>query len=136
MRSLPALLLLLSAAPDQALACELEGGQVQEANLYYELDSSTLSAMGRGTLERVVGQSRGCEVLFVVAGHVDASELESNPGLSQARIEDVRARLLAHGIAQEDIVVRDMKFNSPALPTRPGVREPLNRRAGLVVVVF
>lgn len=136
MRSLPASLLLLCAVPAQALACDSQGGFVQEASVYYELGASTLTSSGRQTIEIVAEQTRGCEVLVIVSGHVDASELESNPGLSQARIDDVRTQLLAQGFEQGDIIVRDRKFNSPARPTGPGVREPLNRRAGLVFVVF
>lgn len=136
MRSLAAWLLLLATVPAQALACGFQRGAVHDTNLYYELGSSVLATSGVQTLDVVATQARGCEILFVVSGHIDASELESNPGLSQARIEDVRRRLLAKGIAQDDIIVRDMKFNSPALPTGPGSREPLNRRAHLVIVVF
>lgn len=136
MRSLSALLLLFSAVPAQALACDSQGGYVQDANLYYELGSSSLTSSGRQTLEMVAGQAKGCEVLVIVSGHVDASELESNPGLSQARIDDVRTQLLAKGFAEDDFIVRDRKFDSPARPTGPGVREPLNRRAHLAIVVF
>lgn len=136
MRSLPALLLLLSTIPAQALACDLSSGQVQQASLYYELGSSSLTTGGVQTLEFAAEPFQGCEVLVVVTGHVDASELVSNPGLSQARIDDVRNRLQARGFAPEAFVVRDQKFSRPAQPTGPDVREPLNRRAELVIVAF
>lgn len=135
MRSLLALL-LLSAVPSQALACDFPSGQVQQASLYYELGSSRLTAMGAQTLEIAAEQTKGCEVLVALTGHVDASELASNPGLSQARIDDVRARLLAQGFAPDVFIVRDQKFSRPARATGPDIREPLNRRAELVIVVF
>ena len=136
MRSLPALLLLLAAIPAQALACGLPRGQVQQADFYYELGSSSLNAAGVETLEAVVARSRGCQVIFIVSGHIDANELQANPGLGQARAEDVRTRLQARSFAPGDILVRDLAFSRPAIPTGPGSREPLNRRAELFIVVL
>ena len=46
MRSLSALL-LFAALPAQVLACTYDRGDVQEANLYYELGSSSLGMSSR-----------------------------------------------------------------------------------------
>jgi outer membrane protein OmpA-like peptidoglycan-associated protein len=134
MRSLTALLLLV-ALPAPALACTFARGEVHEANLYYELGSSALGMSGDETLKVMAANFIGCDVIYIASGHLDASELESNPTLGQARVEDARKRLQAQGIPARNILVRDMKFDSPAQPTAANVREPFNRRVELVVVI-
>lgn len=135
MRSLTALLLLSLAAPAPALACAFDRGEVREANLYYELGSARLGLSGDETLKMVAADFIGCEVVFIASGHVDASELSTNPALGQSRADDARQRLLAQGIPERDILVRDMKHDSPAKPTGADVREPLNRRVELVAII-
>lgn len=134
MRNLSALL-LLAVLPAPALACTYSPGEVHEATLYYEFDGSSLGMLGDETLKAVAVNFRGCEVIYIASGHIDASELGSNAGLGQARAEDARKRLQAQGIPARDILVRDMKFDRPAKATPPGTREPINRRVELVVVV-
>lgn len=134
MRSLSALL-LFAALPAQVLACTYDRGDVQEANLYYELGSSSLGMSGDETLKAMAANFIGCDVIYIASGHIDASELDTSPGLGQARVDDARARLQAQGIPARNILVRDMKFDSPAVATPAGTRDPFNRRVELVAVV-
>jgi outer membrane protein OmpA-like peptidoglycan-associated protein len=132
---IPALLLLLCAAlPAPALACDYAPGKVFSLTLYYELDASSLGASGQQTLDSV-SQLSGCNIIYILSSHLDASEVASRPELGQARGDDARQRILARGVPKRDIFVRDMKFDSPAVPTAPGVREPLNRRVDLLVLI-
>lgn len=135
MRSLNALLLLSLAAPVPALACAFDRGEVHEANLYFELGTARVGMNADETLKMFAANFIGCEVLYIASGHIDASELDSDPALGQSRADVARQRLQAEGVPERDILVRDLKHDSPAKPTDAGVREPFNRRVELIAII-
>ena len=96
MRSLSALL-LFAALPAQVLACTYDRGDVQEANLYYELGSSSLGMSGDETLRVMAANFIGCDVIYIISTGSSKSQTSSRGShLCRRRACGIRESALYH----------------------------------------
>lgn len=108
--------------------------------VYFEWDESDLTSEAAAVIDRAVRQiaARGdCSVSTVaVGGYTDRSGAAAyNVRLSARRAAVVRDALVARGIGADLISTEAFGETQPAKPTADGVREPLNRRSEVVIVV-
>jgi outer membrane protein OmpA-like peptidoglycan-associated protein len=69
-------------------------------------------------------------VHITVTGHTDTvGSNRYNQALSERRARAVRNEMIRLGMNVGDIETIGRGFRDPLVPTRPGVREPQNRRA-------
>jgi hypothetical protein len=69
-----------------------------------------------------------------VAGHTDNTGTAAyNQRLSMLRAETVAAELVRRGVPRSEIGVTGYGFSRPLVATGPGVREPQNRRAEIIL---
>ena len=70
----------------------------------------------------------------LVIGHTDSvGNDQVNDALSRQRAETVRAALISHGIAPENIAATGRGKREPFVPTAEGVSQPRNRRVEIIV---
>jgi outer membrane protein OmpA-like peptidoglycan-associated protein len=70
----------------------------------------------------------------LVMGHTDSvGNDQVNDALSRQRAETVRAALIRHGIAPENIAAIGRGKREPFVPTAEGVSQPRNRRVEIIV---
>ena len=70
----------------------------------------------------------------LVIGHTDSvGNDQVNDALSRQRAETVRAALISHGIAPENIAAIGRGKREPFVPTADGVSQPRNRRVEIIV---
>ena len=103
--------------------------------VYFGFDQDSLTAEADAVLNQVVADvANGNMVRMDLAGHTDTSGSDGyNMGLSERRVDTVRARLVALGIDESKISVMSFGESQPAVATGDGVREPQNRRVTIVV---
>jgi OmpA-OmpF porin, OOP family len=69
-----------------------------------------------------------------VIGHADrVGPSDVNIALSERRAESVKAELVKDGFGESGIATEGKGFSDPFVSTNPGVREPHNRRAVIVL---
>ena len=112
----------------------------QEFRVYFEWDRSALTSEASAVIDRAVSAIKArsdCSVGSVtIAGHADRSGAAAyNVRLSASRAQVVRDALVARGIGADLITTEAFGETQPAKPTADGVREPLNRRSEVVIVV-
>ena len=108
--------------------------------VYFEWDESDLTSEAAAVLDRAVSQiaaRNDCAVSTVtIGGHADRSGAASyNVRLSASRAAVVRDALVARGVAADMITTEAFGETENARPTADGVREPLNRRSEVVIIV-
>lgn len=105
--------------------------------VYFAWDSAALTPQARRVIAQAAEQSSRCDVTRVlIEGHADRSGGESyNVGLSRRRAEVVEVALVDEGIDQDVIETVARGESEPAVDTADGVREPLNRRAEVLIEV-
>lgn len=102
--------------------------------VYFSWGSAEVTEAGLETIEVAAPMVKECERNGVrVLGHADTSE-ESPAELATARARAVRDALVAHGLADSAIGVAGKSDVEPEYPTEDNVREPMNRRAEIVLV--
>lgn len=118
-------------------ACSTLGRQFV---VYFEWDRSDLTSQAAAVIDQAVRQIRArgdCSVGSVrIEGHTDRSGSRSyNERLSQRRADIVRQALVSRGVAASAITTQALGETAPAKATADGVREPLNRRSEVVIIV-
>lgn len=108
--------------------------------VYFEWDESDLSSEAAAVIDRAVQQIRArtdCSINNVtIAGHADRSgSARYNVGLSQRRASVVRDALVSRGVNASIIGTEAFGETQNAKETPDGVREPLNRRSEVVIIV-
>lgn len=112
----------------------------QQLTVYFEWDSSALTSQANAVIEQAVanvGSVQGCTPNSVtIVGHTDTSgNADYNMRLSVRRADVVANALAERGIPSA-IITRDGRGQTQlARETRDGVREPLNRRSEISIVV-
>lgn len=103
--------------------------------MYFEWDRANLTPAAYETLEAGLARARQCNISAVtVTGHADTSgAADYNQRLSERRAAVVRDALVANGAPIGAIAIEARGESQMALPTRDGVREPLNRRASVII---
>lgn len=107
-----------------------------ETTVYFDFDLADLTASAARDIDALVSTAAGRNIAqFVVIGHADRAGGETfNQKLSLLRADAVRAHLAARGIDENRIFIRGMGETELARATADGEREPLNRRARLVII--
>lgn len=103
--------------------------------VFFDWDRSDLTGEGESIINDAAAYARtNRAVRIAVTGHADRSGTdEYNLALSMRRADAVKARLLAGGIAESDIIINAKGESDPLVPTDDGVREPQNRRVEIVL---
>ena len=102
-----------------------------EAHLVlFELASDDLSPKAQAVLDAAASRYQICpEAQLMLAGHTDRSGSDQyNVGLSQRRVENVRAYLAGRGIPDRVMTTEALGESRPRVETADGDREPENRR--------
>ena len=108
--------------------------------MYFEWDRSDVTSQAAAVIDQAVANIRsveGCAAGSVtIVGHTDTSgNPDYNQRLSVRRADVVAAALSERGIANT-LIVKDGKGESAlAKATQDGVREPLNRRSEVTIIV-
>jgi outer membrane protein OmpA-like peptidoglycan-associated protein len=107
------------------------------AVVYFDWDKSTLTNDAVNVIDRAVADARNClPTSIIIEGHADRSgSSRYNVGLSASRAAVVKAALEARGIASTIISTSAAGEGKPAVQTPDGVREPLNRRSEITIIV-
>ncbi|MDG2044909.1 MAG: OmpA family protein, partial [Maricaulis sp.] len=107
--------------------------------VYFEWDSSDLTDQARAVINQAASQSMtaDCSVTRVsVAGFTDRSGAQAyNVRLSERRAAVVREELVRLGVAASTISMEAFGETRTAVSTADGVREPLNRRTEVMIVL-
>ena len=105
--------------------------------VYFEWDRADLTDQARAVIAQAASQRGSCGVTRVtVAGFTDRSGAASyNVGLSERRARVVRDELVRLGVAASTITMEAFGETRNAVQTADGVREPLNRRTEVLIVL-
>jgi outer membrane protein OmpA-like peptidoglycan-associated protein len=105
--------------------------------VYFEWDQSDLTQQASQTVATAAQQASACQIIRVsVVGHADRSGAAAyNVSLSDRRARAVRDELVRRGVPASGITIEARGEDDPAVDTPDGVREPLNRRSEVVIMV-
>lgn len=108
--------------------------------VYFEWDSSTLTSQASAVIDQAVANAAAradCATGGVtIVGHTDSSgRSDYNQRLSTRRAAIVSEALQAQGIEASLIATDGRGETDLAVSTRDGVREPLNRRSEVTIIV-
>ena len=108
-----------------------------EFRVYFAWDESALTDEARAVIAQAASQRGSCDVTTVsVSGFTDRSGSASyNVGLSERRARVVRDELVRLGVPASTISLEAFGETRNAVETPDGVREPLNRRTEVVIVL-
>lgn len=98
--------------------------------VFFDWDRSDVTAEADAILADAASYAKTTGAVRIAAtGHADRSGTDSyNQALSMRRATAVKARLLALGVAENEIFIDAKGEREPLVPTEDGVREPQNRR--------
>lgn len=103
--------------------------------VYFNWDRSNLTDQARAVINQALNEARNCGVASVsIDGHADRSGAAAyNVGLSERRARAVRDEMIRLGVPGAAISLEAFGESQPATATPDGVREPLNRRAEVLI---
>ncbi len=103
--------------------------------VFFDWDRSDITAEADGILNEAASYAKTTGAVRIAAtGHADRSGPDAyNEGLSMRRAQAVKARLLALGVAENEISIDAKGEREPLVPTEDGVREPQNRRVEIAL---
>ena len=115
---------------------ELCGRQYRQETIYYEFDKGTSGETSR-TINRILDIATYCDVEQIrIVGHADSSGTSTyNLNLSRLRAKDARDEFIRQGIAGERIASDGKGRTEPLIPTGDGVKEQLNRRTEVLIIL-
>lgn len=121
-----------AAAPPRAPSCS-----DVPFTVYFEWDKYDLNNEARQVVDTAINQLASCRVVTIeIEGHTDRSGPEDyNQALSERRAQTVHDEFVSRGIPASGIMTQAFGETMPAVDTPDGVREPLNRRAYVVIRV-
>ena len=108
--------------------------------VYFEWDKSNITSQASAVIDQAVANIRSrqeCAANSVtIVGHTDTSGAQSyNARLSERRAAAVATALNERGIPSSMIATEGRGENDLAKATADGVREPLNRRSEVTIIV-
>lgn len=103
--------------------------------VYFDYDKSNLTPQASTLIREAASRALENDIeTVVVAGNTDTSGGSAyNQALSERRARAVRDGLIANGVSADRIRLEAFGETNLAKPTADGVREPLNRRADVVI---
>jgi outer membrane protein OmpA-like peptidoglycan-associated protein len=103
--------------------------------VYFDYDKANLTPQASTLIQEAASRALENDVeTVVVAGNTDTSGGSAyNQALSERRAGAVRDGLIANGVPADRIRLEALGETNLAKPTADGVREPLNRRADVVI---
>ncbi|MEO1135684.1 MAG: OmpA family protein [Pseudomonadota bacterium] len=103
--------------------------------VYFDYDKSNLTPQASTLVREAASRALENDIeTVVVAGNTDTSGGSAyNQALSERRARSVRDGLIANGVPADRIRLEAFGETNLAKPTADGVREPLNRRADVVI---
>jgi outer membrane protein OmpA-like peptidoglycan-associated protein/opacity protein-like surface antigen len=103
--------------------------------VYFDYDKSNLTSQASDLIREAAARALENDIeTVVVAGNTDTSGGSAyNQALSERRARAVRDGLIANGVPADRISLEAYGETNLAKPTADGVREPLNRRADVVI---
>ncbi|PHR54647.1 MAG: cell envelope biogenesis protein OmpA, partial [Robiginitomaculum sp.] len=103
--------------------------------VYFDWDKSNLTTQAADAIAAGVARASRCGIASAnVGGHADKSgNRKYNVGLSSRRANIVRGELVNRGVSGAVISTEAFGETAPAVQTPDGAREPLNRRAVVVL---
>ena len=105
-------------------------------NVFFDTNKSNISAAAASTISTAVAQTQDANIplRFNVVGHTDTVGSASyNDALSLRRAEAVKGELERLGVPANEIAITGRGFSDPLVATGPGVDEPQNRRAEIIL---
>jgi outer membrane protein OmpA-like peptidoglycan-associated protein len=104
--------------------------------VFFDWDESFLTPTAQAIIDEAAADILANDVGRVdIIGHTDTSGSAAyNLALGQRRAESVRARLVDMGVPNDIIFTDSRGENDLEVATPDGVREPLNRRAELMLI--
>ncbi len=121
----------VAAAPESAPPPPTEPAALPRAFIvFFDWDRSDVTAEADAILNDAAAYAKTTGAVRIAAtGHADRSGTDTyNQALSMRRAVSVKARLLALGVAENEISIDAKGEREPLVPTEDGVREPQNRR--------
>ncbi len=105
--------------------------------VYFGWDESALTSQAQQVISNAADQADECDITQVnVEGHTDRSGSAAyNRNLSRQRAESVRDALIREGVPSSTIRIEAKGEGDTAVETPDGVREPLNRRSEVLIIV-
>lgn len=112
----------------------------QEFVVYFEWDSSDLTSQAAAVIDQAIANIEArddCSTGGVtIVGHTDSSGASAyNERLSARRADIVKQGLMQRGVSEGAINTDGRGESELAVSTRDGVREPLNRRSEVMIIV-
>jgi outer membrane protein OmpA-like peptidoglycan-associated protein len=103
--------------------------------VYFDYDKANLTPQASTLVREASSRALENDIeTVVVAGNTDTSGGSAyNQALSERRARAVRDGLIANGVSADRIRLEAFGETNLAKPTADGVREPLNRRADVVI---
>ena len=126
-------------APEMAPAPEAPkpppAAPVKTFTVYFDFDKSELSDGAKQVIAEAAAAIRQSQTTHIrVVGYTDLSGPEHyNFRLSLRRAAAVKAELERQGVPAAEVEMVGKGMQDPAVPTPPGVREPRNRRAEIIL---
>lgn len=122
-------------APKPAVKAAAKPIQNITFTVYFDFDSAALKQEAQPTLQQAIAEfNRRTNARVDVVGHTDrAGAAEYNKALSQRRADAVAQALSVRGVTSGRIDEAALGEVVTDVPTKDGVREPLNRRVVIVV---
>ncbi len=105
-------------------------------NVFFDTNKSNISAAAASTISTAVAQTQDANIplRFNVVGHTDTvGSAAYNDALSLRRAEAVKGELVRLGVPANEIAITGRGFSDPLVATGPGVAEPNNRRAEIIL---
>lgn len=122
----------VECAPEPPPAAAMETQRL----VFFDWDESFLTPTAQAIVDEAAADILANDIGRVdIIGHTDTSgPADYNLALGQRRAESVRARLVDNGVPNDIIFTDSRGENDLEVQTPDGVREPLNRRAELMLV--
>jgi len=103
--------------------------------VFFDFDKSTLTPEARDVVASAVQTAKmHGPVHITITGHTDTvGSHRYNQALSERRANAVKNEMIRMGMNGSEIGTSGRSFDDPLIPTGPGVREPQNRRAMIML---
>lgn len=124
-----------SACPPQVIEDTAADVDPLAITVYFDYDKSNLTAEASTLIREAAARALENDInTVVVSGNTDTSGSSAyNQALSERRARAVRDALVANGVPADSVRMEALGETNLAKPTPDGVREPLNRRAEVLI---
>ena len=110
---------------------------VTSRTIYLDFSMSEFTAEARDNLDDFLGEWRKSPALTIrITAHTDrVGSALANQRLSLQRAAQVKRYFVGKGVPAAKVIATGRGESEPALPTADGVREPINRRVVIELVM-